>query len=112
MSREYSYKLDNRLNNYTICCDGVDLSAERVVELLDGVESTVQPSYYSVNGVSPLDCFKEGLISREELVGFCKGNIIKYVCRAGLKKGESEVKDLSKASVYLAVLMDLSKDKH
>ena len=29
------------------------------------------------------------------------GNIIKYVCRAGTKEGESEMDDLLKAAAYL-----------
>ena len=42
-----------------------------------------EPKYYAGNGLSPLEAFKQGLISKEELVGFCKGNVIKYTVRAG-----------------------------
>lgn len=114
MSRKYTYSLNNKLSNYTIYCDGVELDGGEVVKMLEladiGIGANVQPSYYDANGVSPLDCFRDGLISREELVGFCKGNIVKYVVRAGLKDGESAVKDFSKARVYLDVLLDLSKN--
>ena len=48
-----------------------------------------QPLYYQENGASPIDCFREGLISREEYIGFCKGNIIKYLVRGGKKNGNS-----------------------
>ena len=36
-----------------------------------------EPDYYSSNGLSPLKAFEQGLISREEYIGFCKGNVIK-----------------------------------
>ena len=32
---------------------------------------------------------------------FCLGNAVKYICRAGKKPGEDEVKDLEKAVDYL-----------
>ena len=34
-------------------------------------------------------------------LNFNKGNILKYVCRAGRKENESEIKDLKKALDYL-----------
>lgn len=57
-----------------------------------------EPDYYASNGLSPLQAFKEGLISEDEYVGFLKGNIIKYVVRAGKK--DDPVKDIDKAIDY------------
>jgi hypothetical protein len=34
-------------------------------------------------------------------VGFCVGNAVKYIQRAGTKEGESEMRDLEKAVWYL-----------
>lgn len=34
-------------------------------------------------------------------LGFCLGNVVKYVSRAGRKPGEAELKDLKKARWYL-----------
>ena len=48
-------------------------------------EKLAEPDYYAGNGLSPLEAFKKGLLSREETIGFIKGNIIKYVTRAGHK---------------------------
>jgi hypothetical protein len=45
--------------------------------------------------VQPID-----LIEAQQL-NFNRGNIIKYVSRAGKKEGESELKDLEKAMYYL-----------
>ena len=57
-----------------------------------------EPNYYAGNGLSPLQAFKSGLISEEEYLGFLKGNIIKYVVRAGHK--EDDVRDIDKAIDY------------
>lgn len=57
-----------------------------------------EPNYYAGNGLSPLQAFKSGLISEDEYLGFLKGNIIKYVVRAGHK--DDEVRDIDKAIDY------------
>ena len=57
-----------------------------------------EPNYYAGNGLSPLQAFKNGLISEDEYLGFLKGNIIKYVVRAGHK--DDEVRDIDKAIDY------------
>jgi hypothetical protein len=44
------------------------------------------------------------LMTREEFIGFLKGNIIKYSLRAGLKTGESADKDLTKKEAYVRLL--------
>lgn len=57
-----------------------------------------EPNYYAGNGLSPLQAFKEGLMSEAEYIGFIKGNIIKYVVRAAKK--DDAVKDIDKAIDY------------
>lgn len=66
-----------------------------------------EPDYYAGNGLSPIGAFKQGLISQEELIGFYKGNIIKYVVRAGHK--ENTIKDLLKAQTYINFYLELFK---
>ena len=34
-------------------------------------------------------------------LNFARGNVVKYICRAGLKSAETELEDLRKARVYL-----------
>ena len=58
-----------------------------------------EPNYYAGNGLSPLEAFKQGLMSEEQVIGFCKGNVIKYTVRAGYK--DDEIKDIDKAIDYL-----------
>ena len=62
----------------------------------------MEPEYYCKDGLSPLTAFQMGLISREEYIGFIKGNIIKYIIRCD-KKGQTE-SDLNKAKDYLGLL--------
>ena len=68
-------------------------------------EGYEEPEYYKSNGLSPIGAFQRGLISKDELIGFYKGNIIKYVVRAGKK--ESALADLLKAKSYINFYMDL-----
>ena len=66
-----------------------------------------EPSYYNSNGLSPLEAFKQGLLSEDELIGFCKGNVIKYIVRAGKK--DDAVKDIDKAIDYSEHLKEILK---
>ena len=45
----------------------------------------IRPGYYK--GKDLFDRFEEGLLTKEEVVGFYKGNIIKYVTRYQDKNG-------------------------
>lgn len=61
-----------------------------------------EPKYYNHDGLSPNGAFHQGLISKEEYIGFIKGNIIKYVVRCD-KKGNAS-SDINKAINYLKLL--------
>ena len=67
-----------------------------------------EPSYYNCNGLSPLEAFKQGLLSKEEVIGFCKGNVIKYIVRAGKK--DDALKDIDKAIDYSEHLVEILKE--
>ena len=43
----------------------------------------------------------------DQKLDYFKGNVIKYVCRAGSKSGESELDDLMKAKVYVEKAIEL-----
>lgn len=55
----------------------------------------IRPEYYNRNGICPLD-----IIDAFDL-NFNKGNVIKYVCRAGKKDPSKTIEDLKKAREYL-----------
>ena len=67
-----------------------------------------EPNYYMKNGLSPLQAFKQGLMSKEELIGFCKGNVIKYTVRAGDK--DNAIQDIDKAIDYLNHMKEIFKE--
>lgn len=64
-----------------------------------------EPDYYDCNGLSPNGAFRQGLISKEEFIGFCKGNVIKYVVRCGKK--DDAIEDIDKAINYLELLKEV-----
>lgn len=78
---------------------------EEDIMKLNKNEDRKEPDYYADNGLSPLEAFKKGLLSREETIGFIKGNVIKYTVRAGKKDNASE--DIVKAIDYLTHLKKL-----
>ena len=41
------------------------------------------------------------VIDLAEHLSFCRGNVIKYVARAGIKNSNTELEDLEKAAWYL-----------
>ena len=70
-------------------------------------EKSEEPVYYNSNGLSPNRAFEQGLIGKEEFIGFIKGNIIKYVVRCG-KKG-NPIEDIDKAISYLQLLKKIMR---
>lgn len=65
-------------------------------------EDKINPDHYK-GKIETFDYLKDKL-SSEELAGFCKGNIIKYVTREAKKGG---VEDLKKSKWYLDKLISL-----
>lgn len=63
--------------------------------------ATTAPSHYTTeSGENYIDTIKE-LLGRDAFNGFCLGNALKYMKRAGEKPGEPAVKDYKKALDYL-----------
>lgn len=63
----------------------------------DNVEAVNHPSHYGGES-NPYEAIK--VIEAWEL-GFCLGNVVKYISRAGKKASATEVEDLKKAAWYL-----------
>lgn len=55
----------------------------------------INPSYYVMHGLETID-----IIEAAEL-GFCLGNAVKYIVRAGKKDPSTEIEDLKKAEWYI-----------
>lgn len=67
------------------------------------LNTQVGGSHYKDMVIQPVE-----FIERNNL-GFCVGNVIKYVCRYKSKNG---IEDLKKAKHYLEILIDLENDKN
>lgn len=61
-------------------------------------EKVNHPSHYTKGGMEVIDVL-EAFLTPEEFNGFLKGNVIKYILRAGYK--EDEIQDLQKCGWYL-----------
>ena len=59
------------------------------------------PSHYQRGKIQVWDFIAD------QKLDFFKGNVVKYVCRAGSKSGESELDDLKKAKVYVEKAIEL-----
>lgn len=65
-------------------------------------DKVVSPGHYNLkNGVEVIDIIRASL-SEAEFAGFCKGNVIKYLLRAGKK--DNEANDFAKAARYIGYL--------
>lgn len=55
--------------------------------------------HYIEMAVQPIELM-ESILTPEEMIGYLKGNMIKYSMRAGHKEGESTEKDVAKFRHY------------
>ena len=63
----------------------------------------INPTHYQIGGIETIN-YLEAKLTPEEFKGYCKGNSIKYLSRAG-HKGE-EIDDYKKAAWYLDKLIN------
>ena len=63
----------------------------------------INPTHYQIGGIETID-FIEAKLTPEEFKGYCKGNSIKYLSRAGYKGEERD--DYKKAAWYLDKLIN------
>jgi hypothetical protein len=69
------------------------------------VDAVNNPPHYTVGGISVFDFIEaKGL-------NYGRGNVIKYVTRAGVKDSATKLQDLEKAAWYLAAEIDRLKGK-
>ena len=70
-------------------------------------ESVLSPQHYTDGGIETIDYLRAKL-TPAEFSGYCRGNVLKYLSRAG-KKTDDEINDYLKAQVYLAWLIEAQK---
>ena len=65
------------------------------------------PQHYTQGGIETID-YLQAKLSKDEFVGYLKGNILKYMSRANLKNG---VEDYKKAQWYLNKLIEVIENE-
>jgi len=60
-----------------------------------GEDKINHPKHYTVGSIEVIDFIED------KQLNFNKGNVIKYVCRAGVKDPNEELSDLMKAQWYI-----------
>ena len=63
----------------------------------DPVTDAINPDHYKVGGIETID-FIQAKLSPEEFAGYCRGNMLKYITRAGHKDDAGQ--DMRKALWY------------
>lgn len=64
------------------------------------------PSYYNTGKIEVIDFIED------KSLNFNRGNVVKYVVRAGIKNEETEIEDLRKAKFYIEREIErISKEK-
>lgn len=66
------------------------------------MKDLTKQEHYTNNGIEPIEIMRKNF-SYDEFMGFCKGNVLKYLLRYKDKNG---LEDLEKARIYLNWLID------
>lgn len=84
------------------------LTLDVIEEQMKQSKDPIHPDHY--NGTECLDTMKM-FLTREELIGFLKGTLFKYLWRRGLKEGNPYEQDTEKMRWYRDQLMELLADE-
>jgi hypothetical protein len=77
-------------------------------ECITGADMVNEPPHYKVGGVETID-YIQAKLTLDQFEGYCLGNALKYISRAGHKGNTAE--DLRKAIWYLNRLLPLKVAK-
>lgn len=82
--------------------------ANKLTQQIAKIENEVHnPEHYKIDGlnIEVVDVIR-AVLTDEEFKGWCKGNILKYLMRAGKKDKSKEKQDFAKAGVFISWLTD------
>jgi len=79
---------------------------DKAIEMLSVPENDVvnRPAHYTDGNIEVIDFIDD------KKLGFCLGNVVKYVARAGKKNPDKEIEDLEKAEWYLKHYIEKLKE--
>jgi len=67
-------------------------------------ERVNHPDHYNQGGIECFDVIEQ-FFGKDALIGFCKGNALKYLMRHQLK--DNQIEDLKKARFYIDKILEL-----
>ena len=79
-------------------------------EIIQKVDNINNPQHYKLNGldIESIDVVRS-VLGKEKFIGFCKGNILKYLIREENKNG---IEDVKKAQKYIDWLVEEMEGKN
>ena len=78
---------------------------DKAIEMLSVPENDpINPKHYTDGNIEVIDFIDD------KKLGFCLGNVVKYVARAGKKNPDKEIEDLEKAEWYLKHYIEKLKE--
>lgn len=105
-------EIPNRDGYVTFYLGNKKIISKKGVTLQDCVENDAvrSPKHYKLPGlnIESIDVLRS-VLTPEEFKGFCRGNALKYLIRAGKK--DSELQDIKKAGVYIGWCIDTIQDQ-
>ena len=81
-----------------------DMGAKKMAQQIreNAKKDAINPDHYKIGGIETID-YLEAKMTPEQFEGFCVGNALKYISRAGHKNDAAE--DYRKAIWYLERLL-------
>ena len=76
------------------------------IDWRNSMDNVNRPAHYADKQIEVIDYMRDTLTA-EQLEGYCRGNVIKYISRYDKKNG---VEDLKKAEVYLKWLIECKEE--
>jgi Protein of unknwon function (DUF3310) len=73
--------------------------------VVDHMSNVTHPAHYNAGKIEVIEFIEDQGLG----TGFCRGNAIKYLARAGKKDAAKELEDLEKAAWYLAREIEMLK---
>lgn len=89
--------------------DSFTTTLHPTVRFTDDDDVVNHPSHYTNGGIETID-FIQAKLTPEEFVGYCRGNALKYVSRAGHKDVTEQ--EVGKAIWYLERWLDSLRRTH
>lgn len=87
------------------------VSPDKAAPVVGAVNDPVyHPSHYTSGKYEVIDIIEDQL-GIDGLRGFCLGNAIKYICRAGKKDKAKTIEDLEKAAWYVERYVNQAKKR-